>query len=182
VLQSTTLGDNALWKRAFQLFNQPAPKLLPPHIPIDVSENDAVLDPDNKDLEENEGLKNTNWSPTVCALFGEVMCCPAFSDRPDYLQYVLALALYLRVGAAKEFPKPEPPVSRRQLIVDEFKRLSKEPVDEKTWLQAMENVESPERLPHQRFVRLLEKDYNAKKAKWKTKKAEGLVKATLLRL
>jgi hypothetical protein len=177
VLQSTTPAENALWKRAFQLFNQPAPKLLPPYIPIDVSENETVLDPDNEDLEENEGLKNTNWSPTVCALFGEVMCCPAFSGRPDYLQYVLALALYLRVGATYKFPKPELPVSRRQLIVDEFMRLSREPVDEETLLQATENVEGRERLPHQRFVRFLEKDCNAKKAKWKTKKAKGLVKA-----
>jgi hypothetical protein len=177
VLQNTSPAENALWKKAFQLFNQPAPKLLPPHIPIDVSENETVMDPDNEDLEDNEGLKNTNWSPPVCALFGEIMCCPAFSGRPDYLQYVLALAFYLRVGATDEFPKPELPASRRQLVVDEFKRLSKGPVDEENLLQTIENVEGRERLPHHRFLRFLEKDYNAKKAKWKTKKAKGLVKA-----
>jgi hypothetical protein len=112
----------------------------PPYIPIDVSENETVMDPVNEDLEENEGLKNTNWSPPVCALFGEVMCCPAFSGRPDYLQYVLALAFYLRVGATNKFPKPELPGPRRQLIVDEFKRLSKRPVDEENLFQEIWKV------------------------------------------
>ena len=52
--------------------------------------------------------------------------------RPDYLQYVLALAFYLRVGASDEFPKPTLPrvIIRRELIVDEFKRLSKHLEDE----------------------------------------------------
>jgi hypothetical protein len=105
------------------------------------------------------------------------MCCPAFRGRPDYLQYVLELAFYLRVGATDEFPKPGLLVFRRQLIVDKFKRLSKRPVDEENLFQAMENVEGRERLPLPSFLRFLEKYYNAKKAKWKTKKANGLVKA-----
>jgi ATP-dependent helicase/DNAse subunit B len=41
----------------------------------------------------------------------------------------------------------------------------------------MDNVEGQERLPHHRFLRFLEKDYNVKKAKWKTKMAKRLVKA-----
>jgi hypothetical protein len=116
-------------EEGFQLFDQRAPKLLPPHIPTDVSKNETVMDPDNEELEDNEGLKNTNWSPPVWSLLGEVMCCPVFSGRPDYLLYVLALAFYLRVGALDKFPKLTLPrvISRRELIVDEFKRLSKHP-------------------------------------------------------
>jgi hypothetical protein len=70
VLKNTLPAENALWKKGFQLFDQPAPDLLPPHIKIDVSENDTVMNPDNEELEGNEGLKNTDWSPpSVCFLW-----------------------------------------------------------------------------------------------------------------
>jgi hypothetical protein len=57
VLKNTLPAENALWKKGFQLFDQPAPDLLPLHIKINVSENATVMNPDNEELEGNEGLK-----------------------------------------------------------------------------------------------------------------------------
>jgi hypothetical protein len=171
ILNHTQAHEASLWKKTYQVFGLAPPELLPSHIALDNSEKKGVPDPGNEELESDEVLVNKNWAPDTCLILCGIVCCPAFKGRVDYLRYVLAYALYLRIGSSEEFPKPykvDYLVSGRQQLADEIARISEE-VKAEDVLAAMKTIQWTEQPPHHRFLDILRIQVRGSKRKVETK-------------
>jgi hypothetical protein len=101
--------------------------LLPEGIRVDLSLNNAIADPENNDLADDQGLENTNWPQDFGVAFSQVVCCEAFKNKLDFLRYVLKYDLHTRLGSANGFRKPNSShlaIQRNNKILAEFSRLA----------------------------------------------------------
>jgi hypothetical protein len=171
ILNHTQAHELSLWKKTYQIFGLAPPELIPSHIALDISEKKGVPDPGNDKLESDEVLVNTNWAPDTSIIFCRIVCCPAFKGRVDYLRYVLAYALYLRIGSSEEFPKPyraDYLVSGRQQLAGEIVRRTEGATVEDV-LAAMETVQGTEHPPHHKFLDILRVQARGRNGKVETK-------------
>jgi hypothetical protein len=127
ILDATCEAEVSLWKKSYQMFGLAPMDLLPEGIHVDLSLNNAIADPENTNLEDDQGLENPNWPQDFCVAFSQVVCCEAFKDRLDFLHYVLKYALHVRLGSANGFKKPNSSrlaIQRNNKILVEFSRLA----------------------------------------------------------
>ena len=158
ILDNMQDHEASLWKKTYNIFGVPPPELIPPHITVDTSEKEGIPDPGNENLGEGEVLVNTNWGSDVCNNFLRVVCCPAFTGRPDYVRYVLSYVLHLRIGAPEGFPRPyrkDYLDTGRVRLSEGVLKLSKGMVEGEALLEAMEKVLGPNDPPHCRFLEIL---------------------------
>ena len=138
----------ALWKKTLNIFRQPPQELLGA-ITVDTSGN------------KKEG--NKDWPHDFCIQLGNVVCCVAFKDRPEYLRYVLRLTLSLRLGLSKGFKEPSKKsmsAQRNRKITEGLNAKLELPIDEK--IEEALNVTLNEQLgpdlpPHMDFLKVLRK-------------------------
>ena len=152
----------------------PPPKLIG-KVPVDTSSNNTKP--------ENEDSKHDIWSQDFCVQFGNIICCPAFTDRPEYLRYLLELVLFLPLGDGKGFKKPSKKSMsshRNRDIIDELKLESEHPVDEKALNKVLDKQLGLDQPPHTKFLDELRTVMKAKKQTAKKQTLLGLIKKDMM--
>jgi hypothetical protein len=156
----------ALWKKTLNLFRQPPQELLGT-VPVDTSLN-----------KKSGSEENKNWPHDFCIQLGNVVCCVAFKDRPEYFRYVLRLVLALRLGPSKGFKEPSKKsmnAQRNRKIIEGLKGKSRYRVDEEALNTTLNEQLGPDLPPHTEFLKELRKTVG------KTKQNRlGLIKSDLV--
>jgi hypothetical protein len=93
ILEATSLREETLWRRAFDIFGKPPHKLLPANEHVNVDKNGLIKHPDF-----SMGIKNTNWTVGVCETFTTLILSSEFTGRPQYLRQCIHHAICYRKG------------------------------------------------------------------------------------
>lgn len=100
-LHDTGKPEIAVWRRAIEIFDQPPGDLLPAGEFVDTSDNGKTLS-----LPDRE-VPNVNWAPKFCWSLLTVILCPIFAGRPQYLRDVIQFAMWHRLRATTNRPRPQ---------------------------------------------------------------------------
>ncbi|CZR54643.1 uncharacterized protein PAC_04527 [Phialocephala subalpina] len=98
LLRKTTPHEKSLYRKTMQYFKVYPGMLLPNNVTVCTYENKEIKNAKTG----TTWIQNPNWSPRFCEYFGGIVCNPAFKDRPDFVTFIIAEAMRLRIGEDDE--------------------------------------------------------------------------------
>lgn len=98
LLRNSRPEEKSLYQKTMHFFKVYPGMLLPNDVTVCTDDNNNIKDIKTGTTWEH----NPNWSSRFCEYFWGIICNPAFRGRPDFVTFIIAEAMRLRIGEDDE--------------------------------------------------------------------------------